>query len=355
MKIGVIGPLWLSIPPKKYGGTEEVVYTLKKGLIKNGHDVTLFGPKKPLIEAGVGWNDPAAINFHLSHFLHAFSHAHDFDVLHMHLNKVHDNPALLFALHSKIPVLFTFHYPAPTPTYRPEKYNFLSEFPHFPYTSISNAARSGNEWNFVATIYNSIDMEQFQFSSVTDDYFAWLGKIIPIKGLKEAIWVAKKAGVKLKIMGVVDKDSSVSVEYFEKEIKPLIDGKQIEFLGEADMAMKTKVFAKAKAFINPIQWPEPFGLVMAEAQAVGTPVIVLNKGAAGELVIDGKTGFVVETLEEMIGRVGHVGQIRRIDCRKHAEEMFAPEKMVGGYEKAYQHTIENWDEYRSKQLKSLGL
>jgi glycosyltransferase involved in cell wall biosynthesis len=368
MKIGIVGPIWIQIPPRKYGGTEEVVYNLTEGLVKKRHEVTLFGPKtarvsahlegtidKPLVDLGIGWSDQSAFNYNLHHYLTAFRHAAEYDIMHVHLNKIHDNPALVFALHSQTPVLFTFHYPAPTEVYRPEKYNFLAEFPRFPYTSISDAARSGNDWNFIATVYNSIDIERFPFSEKSEDYFAWLGKIIPIKGLKEAILVAKQAGVKLKIMGAIDVKNPISVRYYEQEIKPLIDGEQIEFLGEADMNMKIQIFSKAKAFINPIQWPEPFGLVMAEAQAVGTPVIVLNKGAAGELVKDGKTGFVVENVEEMLESIKHLDRIRRIDCRKWAEEMFAPKKMVEGYEVAYKHTVEHWETYRSKQRKLLGI
>lgn len=369
MKIGVVSPIWMRIPPEKYGGTESVVYALTDGLVGKGHRVTLFAPKStaslaatlfptveaPLIESGIGWNDQKAFNNHLQHYITAFQHVEDFDVLHIHLNKMHDNPALLLALHSKTPVLFTFHYPAPTPTYRPEKYIIQSLFPHFPYTSISNAARSGQQWNFIKTVYNAVDIKQFPFSNSTDDYFAWLGKILQIKGLKESIQVALKAGVQLKIMGAIDTNLPESVAYFENEVKPLIDGKQIIFLGEADLKMKTEVFGKAKAFINALQWPEPFGLVMAEAQAVGTPVIALNKGAAGELIVHGKTGFVVDTLEEMVTKVKEVDSLKREDCRAHVEANFSPEAMIAGYEEAYTTTVANWEEYRTKQLVSLNL
>jgi glycosyltransferase involved in cell wall biosynthesis len=375
MRIGIIGPIWLQIPPEKYGGTEVVVHDLAEGLVKAGHEVTLFAASttktsarliptidKPLIPAGIGWDEPTAINYHLHHFLQAFQHTEEFDILHMHLNKVQDNSALVFALHSKTPVLFTFHYPIPTATYRPGKYKFLSDFPHFPYTSISNAARMGNDWNFVSTVYNSLDLSQYPFVETQDlaslqqgGYFAWLGKILPIKGLKESIEVAKKAGVQLKIMGAIDKDNPDSTAYFENDIKQLIDGKQIQFLGEADLKMKVEIFGKAKGFINALQWPEPFGLVMAEAQAMGAPVIALNKGAVAELVVNGKTGFVCESMDEMVDAVKKADTITREDCRAWVEEKFSRGNMIKGYEDAYTKTIQHWEEWRTQQRESINL
>lgn len=367
MKIGITGTLWINTPPEKYGGTEAVVATLANTLTEKGHDVTVFGPQtmnvtakviptldKPLLDMGIGYNDYAAINYHLNHFLEAFRRAGDFDILHVHLNKTHDYIALLLALYCKTPVLFTLHFPAPTAEYRPEKYLILNKFKYMPYTSISNAARSGNDWNFIATVYNSIDIKQFKYSSDSDDYYAWIGKAIPIKGLKEAIDVALKTGITLKIMAAIDKNDPSSAGYFE-ELKPLMDGKQIIYMGEADMAMKTAVLGRAKAFLNPIQWPEPFGLVMAESQAFGTPVIALNKGSASELVINGETGFVVGTLDEMADKIKNISGIDRAACRKHVENLYSPVKMVDGYEQAYKLTAEKWDEYRKRQTEALGL
>lgn len=355
MKIAVVGTLWIDTPPKKYGGTEAVVFTLINGLVRNGHDVTFFGPgnakvkgnivptvEKPLLETGIDFNNSASINYHLNHFLEVFRRAEEFDVIHIHLNKAQDFLSLPLAVHSKTPVMFTLHFPAPTATYRPDKYLVLNQFKYFPFTSISNAARSENDWNFIATVYNSIDLKLFPFSNATEDYFAWIGKAIPIKGLKEAIMVAKKAGVELRIMAAVEKKDAKAMKYFNEECKPLMDGKQIVFLGEADLAMKTAVLGKAKAFINPIQWPEPFGLVMAESQAVGTPVIALNKGAAPELVVNGKTGFVVNTLDEMVEKVKQIDTIHREACREHVKDTFSPEAMVKGYEQAYETATKHW-------------
>ena len=368
MKIGIVAPIWLKIPPDKYGGTEDVVYNLTEGLVKKGHDVTVFGTeacrvsakiiatiKEPLIESGLGWDHPQSLNAHLYHYLEAFKAAKDFDILHLHINKGFDIPGLFLAIHTGIPVISTLHFPAPTVNFRSGSYAVLSQFARLPFVSISNAARSGNNWNFVRTVYNAINIEQLPYSNASDDYFAWIGKALPVKGLKEAIHVAKKAGVRLKIMAAVDKANPESVRYFEDEVKPLIDGKQIEFLGEADVKMKATVLGKAKAMLNPIQWPEPFGLVMAEAQAVGTPVIVLNKGAASELVVDGTTGFVVDDLDEMVEKIKVIDRIDRRACRKHVEETFSIESMIVGYEKAYDTVIENWKQYQKEQHQLLPL
>lgn len=366
MKIAIAGTIWIDIPPKKYGGTEYVIYNLANSLSEKGHDVSVFGPQstkvsakvvptleKPLLEMGIGFDNYASLNYHLDHFLQVFSHDQKYDIIHIHLNKNHDYLALPLALNSKTPVLFTLHFPAPTPDFRPEKYLILNKFKFMPYTSISNASRSGNNWNFIKTVYNSIDISQFPFSSDSEDYFAWIGKAVPIKGLKEAIEVAKKAQVKLKIMAAVDNNNPLSRDYFNS-LKPLIDGVQIEYLGEADLKMKGKVLGKAKAFINPIQWPEPFGLVMAESQAVGTPVIVLDNGAAGELVKHEETGYVVNTLAEMVKSIKKIDKIKRINCRKHVEKMFMAEKMSSDYISAYEKTIKNWDKYRINQMKALN-
>lgn len=366
MKIGVVGPIWLDIPPKKYGGTEEVVTNLVNGLVEKGHDVTLFAAANsqtkaklvptidmPLISKGIKFDDYSAINYHINHFLQAFSSSTDFDILHVHLNRNYDYASFPFALSSKIPILFTLHYPAPTQTYRPEKYLVLSQFSQFPLTSISNTARSGNDWNFIKTVYNGLTLDEFPFIKIPDNYFAWIGKALPIKGLKEAIQVAKKANVTLKIMAAIDKASPVSVDYFENEVKPLIDGTQIQFLGEADHAMKVEVIGKAKAFLNPLQWPEPFGLVMAESQAVGTPVIALNKGAVNEIIKDKKTGFIVETMDEMVEKIALIDSIHREDCRAYVEKHFSMQSMVTNYVDAYQTVIQNWETYLYKQYQQI--
>ncbi|HSW87751.1 MAG TPA: glycosyltransferase family 4 protein [Candidatus Saccharimonadales bacterium] len=368
MRVGIIGPIWLDIPPKAYGGTEEVVANLANGLVDNGHDVTVFGPantnlksklvptaKQPLRNVNIEWDNLLYTLYHISE---AFDRADEFDILHMHLNKSQDYMALPFAALSKTPVLFTFHFRLPsieeTP---PDRYGILDKYKEFPFTSISNSQRKPMpQLNFIKTIYNSLDMPSFPFiEKPQGDYFVWLGKINPLKGTKEAILAAKKAGVKLYVLGAVDKGVPEMFNYYEQEVKPLFDEKQIIWKGEVFLKEKTELLGNAKAFLNPIQWEEPFGLVMAEAQATGTPVISFNRGAAPEVIIDGKTGFLVNTLDEMVEKMKIIDTLDRYACRKNVEDTFSIPNMAKGYEEAYQTTIDNWEEYKRKQRENIEL
>lgn len=358
MKIGVIGTIWLNTPPKKYGGTEEAVYNLVNGLTKQGHDVTLFGPKtakvnanifptvdKPLREANISWTE---IPYNLWHVTAAFDQAKQFDILHMHLNKSQDYVALPLAMYSSTPVLFTFHFLLPNEQDHADHYQLLSKYKALPFTSISNSQRGNLPLNFIATVYHALDLDVYKFQPKPDDYLVWIGKINPLKGTKEAILAAKKAQKKLLVLGAVEKGEPELLAYYQQEIKPLIDNKQIIWVGEADISQKVKILGKAKAFLNPIVWKEPFGLVMIESQATGTPVISFAHGAAPELIVDKKTGFLVDTLEQMIEKIDQIDSIDRSFCRKHIEKHFSIGAMIQGYEKAYTHTIEHWESYRAK-------
>lgn len=359
MKIGVIGPIWLKIPPIGYGGTEEVVYNLVNGLVDKGHDVILFGPRNakvkakvfptvetPLRDQGVDWTN---VPFLLNHIATAFDKADEFDVLHMHINKSQDYLALPLAVNSRTPVIFTLHFKLPTPDYYQDRHIVLNKYRELPFTSISNSQRKGLSLNYIATVYNALRIEDFPFQAKPDDYFVWLGKIKPVKGTKEAILAAKKAKVKLYVLGPVDRGVPEMVSYYENEIKPLFDGKQIVEVGEVSSKQRNEYLGKAKALLNPISWEEPFGLVMAEAQAVGTPVIAFNRGAAPEVVVDGKTGFIVDNLDQMVEKIGMVGTISRQACRQNVEDKFTIGKMIEGYEKAYATGIQNWAGFIAKQ------
>lgn len=361
MKIGVIGTIWLNTPPTTYGGTEEVVDNLVNTLVDIGHDVTLFAPKtaktkaklfptvdKPLYEQHIPWTNISQTLFHITE---AFDHAGEFDILHVHLNLVQDYIALPLAALSPTPVLFTFHFLLPQEQTQPDRLQLLLKYKHLPFISISDSQRAGLPLNFVATVYNGISIDNYPFSSTSDDYFVWLGKVNPLKGTKQAIEVAKKAGVKLYVLGAVDKEDKDKLYYYEHEIKPLIDGKQIIWVGSVSIEEKAKFLGKAKALLNPIQWKEPFGLVMSESLAVGTPVIANAKGAATEIIQDGKTGFLVETEEEMVEKIKEVGKLNRNACRKRVEDYFSAEKMTEGYLAAYKKTVANWDTYIKNQKK----
>ena len=350
MKVGIIGPIWQSIPPKGYGGTELVVYNLVNGLVDRGHDVTLFGAKssrvkakvfptvqRPLREDNIEWTNIAYILYHITE---AFDRAGDFDILHMHLNKSQDYAALPLAKYSKTPVIFTIHFQLPSPQGdKKDRYRFLMKYKDFAYTSISNTQRGNMPLNFVATIYNALDVSLFPFRKEPEDYFVWIGKINPLKGTKEAILAAKKAGVVLKVIGAVDLGVPEMLSYYQDEIKPLIDGKQIQWVGEVDVKQKADLLGKAKAFLNPIQWEEPYGLVMVEAQVCGTPVISFARGAAPELVKDGLTGYLVENVDQMVEKMSQINNIDRRACRENVENRFSIPAMIDGYEKSYNKAI----------------
>ncbi|OGH37827.1 MAG: hypothetical protein A3B44_01120 [Candidatus Levybacteria bacterium RIFCSPLOWO2_01_FULL_38_21] len=356
MKVGIIGPIWLAIPPHGYGGTEDVVYNLVNGLFDRGNDVTLFGSKtskvkakviptvdKPLRDKKVEWTN---VSYIIHHITEAFDRASDFDILHMHLNKSQDYIALPLAKNLKTPVLFTIHFKVPSPSYKEDRYLVLTKYKNLPFTSISNSQRDNTPLNFIATVYNCLDIKNYPFSLRHDDYFVWLGKVNPVKGTKEAILAAKKARVKLYVMGAVDPGVPAMLSYYEEEVRPLLDEKQIIWKGEVSIEEKAKILGGARGLLNPILWEEPFGLVMAEAMACGTPVISFNRGAAPEIITDGKTGFLVNTLDEMVDKMGKIDQIQREECRKSASEKFTIQKMVEGYEKAYKMTIDGWEKFK---------
>ncbi len=364
MRIGVVGPIWLNIPPRGYGGTEDVVYNLVNNLSQRGHSVTLFGPKTSRVKAklhptvdfalrdkNIDWSN---ISYSLIHITEAFDRADQFDILHVHLNKAQDNIALPLALNSKTPVLFTLHFMLPNNSgpERKDRYAVLKKYSSLPFVSISNAQRKPIKLNYIATVYNGIDLKLFPFSNRKGTYLVWLGKVSPVKGTKDAILAAKKAGIKIYIMGTVDKGVPELLSYYENQVKPLIDDKVI-WLGEVSHAEKTSILSGAIAFLNPIHWEEPFGLVMVESLAVGTPVISYARGSAPELIKDGSTGFLVKNMGQMVKKIREAQYLDRGASRRSIEEKFTIEKMVDGYEEAYKHTIGNWKKFREKQKRQL--
>ncbi len=353
MKIGIVGPIWHNIPPKGYGGTELVVYNLVNALAKTD-DVTLFGPKtaqvdskliatveSPLNDKEMGWGDIAAT---LRHITIAFDMADQFDVLHVHLNRVQDYFAIPLSISSKTPVVFTPHFLLPSESNHQERALILDRFKFLPFVSISDNQRKDSSLNFLGTAYNGIDLAEFEYSDTSEDYFVWIGKLIPTKGAKEAILASKQAGVKLVLIGPVDQSLPNSVEYYEKEIKPLIDGEQIVWEGELGEERKMSLISKAKAVINPIKWEEPFGMVMIESMAVGTPVIAFNRGSVSEIVVDGKNGYIVENIDQLVEKIKEVGSIERSEVRKQVEK-FSALNMATSYKKYYSEAIDNWQNY----------
>ncbi|MDE2025062.1 MAG: glycosyltransferase family 4 protein [Patescibacteria group bacterium] len=363
MKIGILGTIWLDIPPHDYGGTEQVIYNLVNGLSSRGHDVTLFGPqtakikgnlfptvKFPLRELNIPWTD---ILYHLYHISEAFDHIREFDILHVHLNRIQDYITLPLASLSPVPVLFTFHGLLPTKRDKPDEYHMLTKYRYLPFTSISDSQRANLPLNFIDTVYNSVNIKDYPFCKKSDDYLVWLGKVNPRKGTKEAIEIAQKANMPIHLMGKVDKDEPSTWTYYKNEVKPLLELPNVTWEENVPLEKKAKILGNAKAFINPLQWNEPFGLVMIEAQSTGTPVIVLNRGSAAEVVENGTTGFVVETLDEMVAKIAEIDTINRTTCRRFVTDKFSIQHMIIGYEHAYQKTIQSW--YSAVQIERKSL
>lgn len=338
MKIAQIAPIWYPIPPVGYGGIELVVSLLADGLEEAGHDVTVFasgdsrtGAKlvsscdiAPCAEIGQVYPD-------LMHALTAYVHGGDFDIIHDHSGMI--GPSI--GAFCDRPVLHTLHGPA-TPEAK-RLYGMLN-FGLF-YNAISDYQRSQfGDLNFVSTIYNAVDIDKYEFSAEKDDYLLFLGRMNPEKGAHLAVELANRLGRRLLL--VTKMVEPAEKEYFESRVKPLLNS-NIEVMGEIDPATKASLFAKAYCTLFPITWPEPFGLVMIESMAAGTPVAAFRQGAVPEVLDDGRTGFIVDTLDEMAEAVEKAGEIDPMVCRRVAEERFSTQRMVADYLKTYNDILEN--------------
>ena len=331
----------------------DIAVEVSEGLVKKGHKVDFFGPEgtkvnvTKIISAGLkALNQPegnaitkgpnvgnAEVNkiFNLwDQYLIAkmFAEAEkgNYDLLHIHPA---DRALPLALSHFKIPVFYTLH--DPIYPWKAEVFSmFASSNQH--YVSISDAQRKpAPNLNYAATIYNGIDLDAFPFSESHDDYLLFIGRLQPEKGLAEAVQIARMTGEKLLIVG-----PPVTGEYWDKKVTPYL-GDKIQYLGFMPREKLFKYYQRAKATLVPIQWEEPFGLILTESMACGTPVIAFEKGSVPEIVIDGKTGFIIKdnNLEAMAGAVKKIGEINRTDCRKHVEQNFSIQKMVDGYEKVF--------------------
>ncbi|MCX6759652.1 MAG: glycosyltransferase family 4 protein [Candidatus Nealsonbacteria bacterium] len=344
MKIALLAPFEESVPPQKYGGTELIVYYLAQ-LLSKKHSVFLFatGDSKtkarliPIFPRNIR-KEKISQDMKIRESLKYIGIAKvvkelkkiKVDIIHNHIGW----RFLPFAPLFKSPVVTTLHGPLNVP-YQQFVYG---QFKKFPFISISNSQRKPfPDLNYAATVYNGIDIKEFDFNdNPKGDYFAFLARMSPEKGPVQAIQAAKKAGVKLKMAAKVD---AVDKEYFEKEIRPLIDGKQIKFLGEIGPKEKNNFLKNAKGLLIPLQWEEPFGLFMIEAMACGTPVIAFKRGSVPEVVKDKKTGFIVKTINEMAEAIKKIDQIDRKECRKWIKEKFTAERMVSDYEKVYEKIL----------------
>ena len=346
MKIAQIAPLWEKVPPITYGGTELVVSLLTDELVRRGHDVTLFAAGDsetlakldPCCDQSLRNSDIPSSQYNLYEQMQlskVFTQAQNFDLLHSHLGYM----SFPYANLSKTPVVHTLHGIIPTwmePIFQQHgQQNFVS---------ISNSQRRPElGLNYVGTAYNAIAPQGFEFYPQPNDppYLAFLGRLSPEKGPDLAIEIAKQTGYQLKIAGKID---VVDQTFFEQEIAPHIDGEQIQFLGEANHEQKNALMGGAIATLFPIQWREPFGLVMIESLACGTPVIAMAMGSAPEVITHGVTGFLGDTVAECVSAVSRLNQISRYACRARVEEKYNFKRMTDDYEIIYQTILQKKQE-----------
>jgi glycosyltransferase involved in cell wall biosynthesis len=344
MRIAQVAPPLEAVPPARYGGTERVIHTLTEELVRRGHEVTLFasGDSRtsarlvPTCEQAVWHREPPPRDVTpvwstvIGKLLRQFD---EFDVVHSHI----DHVGFPLARQARVPLITTMHGRLDLR----EIHEVLSEFAEVPLVSISDAQRLPVKWaNFVATVHHGIELDEFHFNARGGEYLAFLGRVSPEKGLDTAIRVARKAGMPLKVAARMplptphDLNARADAVYWTDVIQPLL-GPDIELVGEIGGQQKDAFLGKAAALLFPVRWPEPFGLVMAEALACGTPVLALRNGSVPEVVRDGATGFVVESEEDLASSVDRLWTIDRQTCRADAERRFSPRAMAAAYERVY--------------------
>lgn len=342
MRIAQVSPLFESVPPKYYGGTERVVSYLTEELVRRGFDVTLFASGDSVTKAKLIAPcrrslrlDKSAVDHMAHHILElemVFQRIHEFDIVHFHIDYLH----FPLSRRHRTPHVTTLHGRLDLPDLQ----NLYNEFRDMPVVSISNAQRAPlPQARWVGTVYHGLPRDLYKPKFEHGKYLAFLGRISPEKRADRAILIAKQLGLPLKIAAKVD---AVDREYFETVIKPMLEWPGIEYIGEIGEGEKQEFLANALALLFPIDWPEPFGLVMIEAMACGTPIIAYHRGSVPEVMVDGVTGFVVNSLEEAVEAVKKVDQLDRRRIRQIFEERFSVERMADDYLKVYEYVIENW-------------
>jgi len=334
LRIAMLAPISWRVPPRHYGPWEWVTSLLTEGLVARGVDVTLFATGDSQTAGKLHWICPRPYSedreldpkvWEALHISEAFEHAEEFDLIHNHF----DFLPLTYSRLVPTPVLTTIHgfsSPRILPVYR--KYHH-----HVYYVAISEAdRRPGLE--YVATIHHGIPVSDYKFCEEPGDYLLFLGRIHHDKGTYEAIQVAKCVGLPLIIAGIVQDE-----EYFRTKVAPQIDGKTVRYLGTVSPQQKIELLGEAWALLHLINFDEPFGLTAVEAMACGTPVIAIRRGAMPEVICDGETGFLVDSLEEARERLPRIAKIDRERCRAWVEERFTRERMVQEYLHVYERIL----------------
>ncbi len=334
MKIAILSPITWRTPPLKYGPWEQVASNIAEGLVEKGFEVTLFASGNSITKGELSsvCEHPTSEDLSLDpkvaeclHISHLMEQADNFDIIHNNF----DFLPLSYSRLIETPMLTTIHgfsSPKIIPVYK--KYNNTAH-----YVSISNSDRNP-ELDYVATVYNGINIDEFVFNREPDDNLLYFGRIHPEKGTYEAIEIAKRSKRKLIISGLIQDQ-----EYFNEKVKPYINDEDIVFVGNSGPAERLKLLSQACALLHPIRFTEPFGLSVVEAMACGTPVIAFNLGSMQELIKHEQTGFLVSDIEEAIVAVRNIGSINRNKCTEWVSSMFSRQKMVEGYLKVYKEIL----------------
>jgi glycosyltransferase involved in cell wall biosynthesis len=328
-RVAILSPVAWRTPPRQYGAWETVASNITEGLAARGWDVTLFASKDSVTRArlhaviGQGYEEDSSVDPKVAEYLHiseVFEHAAEFDLIHSH----YDFMALTYSRLVTTPVLTTIH------GFSSEKIMpVYDKYRDGYFVSISDSDRAPG-LNYLATVYNGIDLSLYPFQKSAGEQLIFLGRIHPDKGVHLAIAVARLSGLPLLIAGIIQ-----DKEYFQKQVEPYLDGREIRYIGPVDVASKNELFSQARALLHMNTIPERFGLVLAEANAAGVPVIAMDLGSCREVIEDGRTGFLVNGVNEAVEALKRVDTIDRAACRRRVEERFSVETMVEAYERVY--------------------
>jgi glycosyltransferase involved in cell wall biosynthesis len=330
MKVAILAPVTWRTPPRNYGPWEQVASVLTEGLVKEGIDVTLFATGDSVTSAKLKWVCEKPLGEHPAdakvaeclHISNLIEQAASFDIVHNHF----DFLPLTYSGLIRTPVITTIHGFSSeqiVPVYK--KYNAHTHF-----VSISNSDRHP-DLTYIDTVYNGLDEQQFDAGHGKGDYLLYFGRIHPHKGAYEAIQIAIQSNRKLILCGLVQDQA-----YFDEKVVPYLNDSSVVYMGNAGPEQRNHLLGDAVALLHPISFEEPFGLSVAEAMMCGTPVIAFERGAMKELIVDGKTGFLVHTIEEAVAAVSKLSCICRCECRKHAMNRFSSKAMTAGYIKLYE-------------------
>jgi glycosyltransferase involved in cell wall biosynthesis len=331
MRIAMLSPIAWRTPPRHYGPWESVVSLLTEGLVSRGYDVTLFATGDSETSGKLhavcarGYEEDCSILpkvWECLHISELFEHADDFDIIHNHF----DFLPLTYSGLITTPIVATIHgfsSPGILPVYK--KYNHKVF-----YVSISDADRSP-DLDYIKTIHHGLDMKQFDFQPEPEDYLLFFGRIHPDKGAGEALKIARAGHKKLIMAGIIQDEA-----YYHQDVEPHLNEQGAVYVGSVGPIQRNLLLQKASALLHPINFNEPFGLSVIESMACGTPVIAFDRGSMSELIEDGKTGFLVTTVEEAINAVAHIKDINRACCRRRVEQHFTVDRMVEEYIQVYQ-------------------